>query len=187
VVAVSLAHWRVILPTVIDVRNEPSVERKKFVSDFSHLYRPLENSRKTLYVPKADVQGLFYDFYHDFLEQVFKKAHKMPTLFCSGHRECTVDEVMAEIKKADVFGSSDNVNLSSIRNNYYLEHVQIVDFIVYEGFPFGSDTVVHGLSLLVSGWKYGEDSLVVMHMKDIEHAMRKKYPELAELLFICAY
>jgi hypothetical protein len=181
------AYWRVILPLAINLQKESPSQQKQFVKNFSHLFELLDHPTLSLYVPKADVHAMFFDFYRDFLTRVFEKSRKLPMLFNADASNSSVDALMSEFQKADVFDSNAPIKLSSIHPNYYLHHVQIMGAIVYEGYPFGQYTIMNGLSLLVSGWKYGEDSAVILYMRDVMDALRDKYPAIVELLFICAY
>jgi hypothetical protein len=184
------AYWHVILPTELTMREKSKASQKRFLQKFGHVYHRLQEEGgggdHVIFVPKIDVQQRFFEFYRAFLQLALERAKGNMILNCASDHTSTIETLIAQMQEANPFGTSD-MALVSIHKNYYLNKTSLIEFIVYEGWPFGKGVSLSGLSLLTSGWKYGEGRAALLVMQEIVEALRHSYPEITELLFICAY
>jgi hypothetical protein len=174
------ANWHMIIPQKVTARTT-FFSQKEFLEDYGHLYQPLGGGDEREFVPKNDVSARFHDFYQEFLEHAVRVSGKNHP-FMSIDNETNISEIMAEIRGANVFDESCSSSLSGL-----LYHEFVHANIIYEKWPFTTPVHISGINILTAAEKFGENSIVLLDMKDVIEASRKNYPEIAELICICAY
>jgi hypothetical protein len=180
------AYWQVIFPTRILIPKTSTQDIESFEKRAAGLYTKKNQTEFVCYNIGKRAKNRFRAFYKVFLTHAFAESRRRGYLNCD-HDEHTPESVMATLKEVDPFATDVVEQLSRISENYYLSVTDICQFIVYDGWPFKVDARISGFVLLNSDAKYQESAEALPIMNDIIAATRKEFPDLANLLFVCAY
>jgi hypothetical protein len=163
------ADWQLILPVTVTVPKGLENTPLEALGKFSGFYHRLRKRDKSLLVPSKNVLSKFCDFFPEFSRLVYQKATN-PEFLCGHNTESTN------------FRQSNAAPYSPC-----LCRATFTGRDVGHGWPFHENVKVFGLRLFASSGEPDEGLLMPPDMETILEVLRKEYPRIVELLFICAY